>query len=59
MKYSFEKPTITKQSLEEQLSTLGEKLWQDAPSYADIQPPEPFDDDELDEVPTTEEMNKP
>lgn len=35
MKYSFEKPTITKQSLEEQLKALKEKLWQSERAYAD------------------------
>lgn len=48
MKYNFEKPTITKHSLEEQLKALKEKLWQSEQQYADTV--HPMDDDDLDEI---------
>lgn len=55
-KYHFEKPAITKQSLQEQIVNLKEKLWQSNQQYADTT--QPMDNDDLDEIPTGENHDK-
>lgn len=54
----FNKNFIPSHTLQEQIAALKEKLWQSDRSYADTTPPKPFDDDELDEVPTPERTDK-
>jgi hypothetical protein len=44
----FDKNFVSRQTLEEQLLTLKEKLWQSEQQYADTV--QPMDDDDLDEL---------
>lgn len=53
----FDKNFIPSHTLQEQIAALKEKLWQSQQQYADTV--QPMDDDDLDEVPTTEERSKP
>lgn len=50
MRYHFDKNFIPSHTLQEQIAALKEKLKRDAEQWAVTQPPEPFDDDDLDEV---------
>lgn len=53
----FNKDFIPSHTLQEQIAALKEKLWQSEQQYADTV--SPMDNDDLDEVPTTEERSKP
>lgn len=56
MNKPFDKNFIPSHSLQEQLKALQEKLWQSQQQYADTV--QPMDNDDLDEVPTTERTDK-
>lgn len=56
MTYHFNKDFIPSHSLQEQLEALKEKLWQSQQQYADTV--QPMDNDDLDELPTTERTDK-
>ena len=53
----FNKDFIPSHTLQEQIAALKEKLWQSEQQYAATV--SPMDNDDLDEVPTTEERSKP